>query len=135
MVTHMPQVAKADGLYRCNGIGETKFAKKGDILPYCSREACGGTKRELRAEDQILDRDRVPVLIDRGMVMVIKMGEIPEVGMALNLRCNRGLVTKYNGVCRVTEVGILADQIHALVERVGDFDETLPIYDMGVFAV
>lgn len=131
-----PQVALVDGLYRCNGIGETVYAERGEILPFCSRERCGGTKWELRAEDQISPGDMLTVLVGQPGpdFAAIAMGEIPEVGATLNLRSPAKVSTKFAGLYRIVDVDMMQwqgkDEIRIRVERVGPFDETGPIHDM-----
>jgi len=124
-------VARKTGIYRCSGIGQTKFVRAGEELP--AHTTCkGGCEWEFRPEDNP-QPDKVTVIIGNGPFFVLIVSEVPKVGDTLNLRT--GLVGRY----RVTKVDTITpkdgtrDPVwpHLLVERVGDHKKGQYIYAVG----
>ncbi len=124
-------VARRTGLYRCSGIGCTKFVRAGEELP--THTTCeGGCEWEFRPEDNPRP-EMVSVVIGNGPFFALVIGEVPKVGDTLNLRT--GLVGRY----RVIKVDTKTPKNgpndvwlpHFLVERVGNHEKGQPIYAVG----
>lgn len=131
------QIARVEGLYRCTGLGETKFAGLGERLPQCSCPS-GGTW-ELRKEDNIRSEDAIPILIGGGIIHMIETDELPEIGYRYNIRQASGNGLK-SGLHRVTEIDEnfkwgKTPHIWIRVERIGDLAEDLPIHQAGQLTV
>lgn len=77
------QIATLDGLYRCTGLGETKFCEPGKALPICCCE--GGGNWEFLKQDNMEDRNAVPIVIADGL-FIFMTDELPEVGYCYNIR-------------------------------------------------
>lgn len=126
------QIAKVSGLYRCIGLGQTKFAEPGQELPVhtCKGFPCAW---ELRAEDQRPSNEFIPMFVNKGIIMCAAISELPEVGMYYNFRS--GMFSSYNGKWRVTKVGMIKwdgkDEIHVIAEKVGEIDPLLPIHTLA----
>lgn len=136
MGTAQVQVAKAEGIYRCSGDGQTWFRERGQELTPCS---CGKGTWEFLAGDNLNPADTIPILVGRGIIMLIYMDALPEVGVMLNLRGPEQLTTKYSGRFRVTYVGTFRwcgkDEFHIQVDPAGAFDEEQPIYTMAELGI
>jgi len=128
------QIARASGIYRCTGLGQTKYRKPGQPLP---KHRCDGSATdcvwELRKEDNMFPDDAIPVFIgSSGIFHAIETDELPEVGSRYNIRetASCGLET---GEHRVTSVDpdfqwAGKSYIKIEVERIGDLSEELPIH-------
>ncbi len=120
-------VAQATGFYRCTGMGETWFREAGEELTPCN---CPGAIWELRAEDNFREGDAIFMLIGKGILHATAIDELPNVGSEYNFR--GGKCPEYNGKYRVSSVETIMwaqrDEIHVLVEKIGEIDPKLPIY-------
>lgn len=127
----MSQIARIRGIYRCTGLGETKFCKPGEDLPECSCED-GGTWEFLKG-DNILPKDAIVIIIGRqGVFHAIITDELPEVDKRLNIRnmFGYGLNTGEHRITLVEEEFRCGDKsyIRIEVERIGDLLGELPIH-------
>lgn len=129
MNTQAVQIAKVSGLYRCIGIGQTKFANVGEELPTHICKGSSPCAWELRAEDQRPRDEFIPMFINKGL-MCTGITELPEVGMHYNFHSD--MFSSYDGKWVVTEVGTIKwykkEEIHIIAEKVGEMDPLLPIH-------
>ena len=123
------QVAKLTGIYRHTGTSETIFMLPGQELPF--RDSVEG-EWQFWKEDNIQENDAIGVLVGKGIFHAIVMDVLPEVGQELNIKASDDLGLE-TGKHRIIEVkGDVKWQgrsfIHVMTERVGEFDENLPIH-------
>lgn len=124
------QIAQLSGIYRHTGTGETIFMLPGQELPL--RDSDEG-EWEFWKEDNLKEEDVVDVLVGKGMIQAIVMDVLPEVGQELNIKTPSDDFGLKTGKHRIIEVkGDVKWQgksfIHIMTERVGEFDENLPIH-------
>lgn len=125
------QIATLDGLYRCTGLGETKFCKPGKALPICHCK--GGGSWEFLKEDNMEDRDAVPIIII-GNNIFFETDELPEIDHCYNIRGPSDEIFK-PGKYIVTAVDedydIGTELLFGIfIKYVGDIDNYLPIHNI-----
>ena len=123
-------MARRTGMFRCTGLGQTKYARAGEELP--AHDSCpGGCEWQFNDKGN-LRPEKATVIIRHhldGPSYVLIIEEVPKVGDTIDLRV--GL----NGNFRVTKVDTITSHDYLypriLVEYVGDYKEEL-VYAVGL---
>jgi hypothetical protein len=114
-------VTRRTGMYRCSGLGQTKYVKAGETLS-AHTDCEGGCEWEFKTEDNPLPEDAT-VIIGEDPYFILTISEVPQIGDILNLEV--GLVGAY----RVTKVDTITLKVRPyvrprlVVEKVGDVKE------------
>lgn len=131
------QVAQQKGIYRCTRLGETHFSEIGEHLPACSCE--GGGSWLFFKEDNLAEKDAIPVFIGQGAIHATVMDEIPEIGYELNIMqatttTDIGIVTGRDQVTNLQDDFRWGGKSHFRIDvkRIGDLTDDLPIHRTGL---
>jgi hypothetical protein len=149
MVKTLTREALVAGMYRCQGLGQTRAFEEGEEFTPCSC-CCGEITWECWLVDNIGEDDGVGCIIDHttevGMISnIVLVKDRPKEGDVLNLGGSKySLSERYNGLYKVTRQAVLyppgvpfRKQFMRIiwVERIRDVDLSKPLHMVDLYLI